>query len=1228
MKLGSMEAFRFFAVVLATASVSLARATPIDGVLFGRGSELPQGYSPALISNGDVSLGVDPWLGVSGTNCFEFSSGIFRAGRRYMDGWRCLYPQGSFKTIVEVDGKVADIGDWRQELNIETASCLVENDFGGVRMSGRVFVPTGRRAIVIRQVFSVTDARTHDVRAGLDAMAPDFKKRLVGDWRADVALGAKTYAFRAYARTVNDAALTVGGADGTSTEPIRKFRLEPGEERTLDWYLTMADTLDEGSGNPVEMSKVELSELRRIGHDALLAAHVRDWGRYYAERAIDIPDARLMRMTKMAEYHLRCVGTRWSFPIGIMNSHWAGRVFAFDEMYAVQGLLAAGHFNLARKASDFRKATLPQAIGRNAHKTSKEHFGYGARWVWETMEGLNEEGSIIGYWLDHIFHMAAIARTCYLQYQYTGDERYLRETCYPVMRECARYFRTFWVYDDKADGTSFIGKCTDFERLGPAKERPFMTTIGVIHTFRIFAEAAEILGTDGAEAAEYLAVAERLEKGLPVWEDRYASYLGTDKLCVGLLAGFFPFPTFGRDNVFQMNAAKAFLEQGKKAGNMYPMGREVCPWYAGTMSVAALRMGDGEAAYRWVDEAWRSAGVWGEYYEINEPGVAVCKPWFMTAAGNCLYAVCKLLVTEEDGEIRIAAGVPKSWEDFSFRLPVSGGRWIEMKAEGGKLAKLSVSDKNGRKAEAKTVLPDWLCGKGFSMPEVARPRRILLDGCDAECVSLSDDGVVTIAGAKSASFVTLEWSADLSGVKVLNDEWERTYGETGWREVGARPSPWYFLATDGERTDALGVAVQPNAFACWLAATNGVKLKLDLRAGSRPVRLDGRRLDLCRIVLRRGRKGETPFEAGRDFCRMMCPSPRLPSAPVYGYNDWYCAYGKNSATNFLLDLEFVMGAMGGAMENPPFAIVDDGWQLRDISGFCPGENGEWTASNPRWGMAMDEFARRVKALGARPGLWYRPLNPWRKMPDAWRMTSLDTWENGRTNGCSGTIDPTAPGLREKIIRDLMRFRSWGMEAVKIDFITYDWNGRWGFALGETIIDHEGCVWRDDSRTGAEVVRSLYEAMREGAGDEMMIIGCNAVNHFAAGLFELQRIGDDTSGYEWSRTCKMGPNTLGMRAIQNGTFFLNDGDCVGLKSEGSVPWEKNRQWLDLVSRSGTALFVSWKRQLGTVPAVRDALGAALRHASLPQPTGEPLDWISNIRPSIWKFSDVVQRYDWR
>jgi len=476
---------------------------------------------------------------------------------------------------------------------------------------------------------------------------------------------------------------------------------------------------------------------------------------------------------------------------------------------------------------------------------------------------------------------------------------------------------------------------------------------------------------------------------------------------------------------------------------------------------------------------------------------------------------------------------------------------------------------------------------------------------------------VYVSGEGSVSKVELVWNVALpKDALIYGGDWERTYGTAGWYRMDDKAAPyegwkpWYFLVNDGKRTDGYGLMVQPNAFGAWKVAPGSVTLSLDVRAGSHPLELKGRQwgMKACTIVDRRGDEKETPFEAAQKFCRKMCPNPRLPKEPVYGYNDWYCSYGTNTATNFLADAEFIVSLVKGEKVRP-YVVVDDGWQRGRHELAKSKSETRWASVNEKWGMDMDEFARRVKAMGAKPGLWYRPFLP----------------DDGLPNK-GIPMDPTDPALEKRIRADMVRFVKWGFVLLKADFLTYDWNGKWGGSFAESPVVQEFPEWHDRSRTTAEVVKGLYAAMREEAGDGMVIIGCNALDHFAAGLFEIQRTGDDTSGYEWDRTRKMGPNTVGMRAIHHGTFYASDGDCFGLTKTDAIPWRLNSQWLDLVSRSGTALFVSWKREL-TTPEIRDALETALRRAAKVQPVGEPLDWMEHLRPVRWRFGDEIRNYNW-
>jgi alpha-galactosidase len=340
----------------------------------------------------------------------------------------------------------------------------------------------------------------------------------------------------------------------------------------------------------------------------------------------------------------------------------------------------------------------------------------------------------------------------------------------------------------------------------------------------------------------------------------------------------------------------------------------------------------------------------------------------------------------------------------------------------------------------------------------------------------------------------------------------------------------------------------------------------------------------------------------------MCPNPRLPSHPVYGSNDWYWAYGNNSADTVRADAQHIveLSPTGG---NRPFAVIDDGWQPgrgQDKAG-----TGTWDRGNEKF-PDMPGLAADIRRTGARAGIWIRPLQATADAPDGWRLPRDRT-----------VLDPTVPEVRQKVTDDIARLRQWGFELIKHDYTTFDIFGRWGFQMGAALTKDGWTFASGPTRTTAEVIDDLYGTIRKSAGDSL-VIGCNTVSHLSAGHFEICRVGDDTSGTEWSRTRKMGVNTLAFRGAQHGAFYVADADCVGVTN--AVPWNLTRQWLDLLARSGTMLFVSLAPDALGDEQRRD-LKEALALAASAQPLGEPLDWQRAIYPSRWRLMHRERTYDW-
>lgn len=446
--------------------------------------------------------------------------------------------------------------------------------------------------------------------------------------------------------------------------------------------------------------------------------------------------------------------------------------------------------------------------------------------------------------------------------------------------------------------------------------------------------------------------------------------------------------------------------------------------------------------------------------------------------------------------------------------------------------------------------------------------------------------------------VRLRWSGALTGeLKVLGDAWERSYGDLGWKAPDAeRVLPWYCAVHAADGTHGYGVKTGAGAFASWRVDTEGVTLWLDVRNGGRGVVLGRRELEAATVVGRKGGWDEDPLDAVKAFCGRMTLAANAKELPaLFGTNDWYYAYGKNSADGIERDAD-LMASLAPAGGVRPFTIIDDGWRV------------------PEKFPDMRGLAKRIAGKGVRPGIWVRPLQAPADAKETWLLPGARFGQKTE-RAKELAYDPTIPEARSLVLNKIAEVVEWGYELVKHDFSTYELFGQWGFEMGASPT-LPGWGFHDRNKTNAEIVNELYSDIRRTCGTST-VIGCNTIGHLSAGLFEASRTGDDVSGKDWDRTRRMGVNTLAFRLAQNRTFFVGDPDCVPLTK--AVAWDKTKQWLDVVARSGTALIVS--PEPGAVGAEqRDALREAFAIAARPVRDARPLDWMETMTPQTWRFNN--------
>lgn len=484
---------------------------------------------------------------------------------------------------------------------------------------------------------------------------------------------------------------------------------------------------------------------------------------------------------------------------------------------------------------------------------------------------------------------------------------------------------------------------------------------------------------------------------------------------------------------------------------------------------------------------------------------------------------------------------------------------------------------------------------------------------DDVTVTAGEDGTVTVrADWTPVCKVRLTFERKIiHQPKVLGDTWERAYADMEWKAAdGSRKMPWYFFAWDGAVNHCFGIKTGPNSLCYWLFDGREVSLTLDLRSGTDPVHLGGRELEACTIVTAI-LEGDL-HDSCAAFCRMLCDAPRTVSRPIFGGNDWYCNYGDNSYEKIAEHARRVVECAKNC-EYPPYMVIDDGWQLCHNARNSGYNGGPWGYANSNFG-DMKAMADEIKAAGAIPGIWFRPLETMEQVPESWLL---------KRDFDNVTLDPSVPEVLDLVRRDVKTIVSWGYKLIKHDFSSADIFGKWGFQMDDDL--HYGQThFADRTRTTAEIMKAFYLAIREAAGDDVLIMGCNTFSHLSAGIMDIQRTGDDTSGREWERTKNYGINTLAFRMMQHNAFYSVDADCVGITNE--VAWEKNRQWLDVLAKSGTPLFVSIAQD-AYHDHVKEAVTKAFEDVCGCHRTSRPVDWLESRTPRVWESVYGTDRYEW-
>lgn len=272
---------------------------------------------------------------------------------------------------------------------------------------------------------------------------------------------------------------------------------------------------------------------------------------------------------------------------------------------------------------------------------------------------------------------------------------------------------------------------------------------------------------------------------------------------------------------------------------------------------------------------------------------------------------------------------------------------------------------------------------------------------------------------------------------------------------------------------------------------------------------------------------------------------------------------------------------------------------------------------------MKPTADYIKEYGLTPGLWFMPFAGTSYDPyfaDKQHLFAMKESKPFEVRWGGTCLDLTNPEAQ-----DVVRMRTqticgdWGYQYIKIDgmwtgmatAIAYVNEGYKEDDLGETTLS-------DPDMTHVEAYRAGVRIVREAAGKNVFILGCNLAQNMrilgpTIGFVDAMRIGPD-NGPKWSSMVR-GPFSGSNLYFLHGRVWYNDPDPVYVRP--SVPMEQARALVSWVTLAGQLHAHSF--YYADLPPERlDLLKRAIpSHNLLPR----PVDLFDERTPRIWLLEDT-------
>lgn len=227
--------------------------------------------------------------------------------------------------------------------------------------------------------------------------------------------------------------------------------------KELNFYALITSPFEQQGNEEFALETLKQASLK--GFDALLAENERCWKAFWEKSFIETDDDYLDNLWHLTMYY-SCAGQRGRYPGRFINSLWNWNrdvqpwnfYFHWNQQEVYWGLNAAGHHELCESYLNYRFDGM-----EHSREDAERLFGVkDGLFVSDVCDrrGYNSEGEKHNH-----TPVGEIALDFWRQYQYTGDEKFLREKALPYLLGAARFFTSLFVLEPDGCYHARCGTC-------------------------------------------------------------------------------------------------------------------------------------------------------------------------------------------------------------------------------------------------------------------------------------------------------------------------------------------------------------------------------------------------------------------------------------------------------------------------------------------------------------------------------------------------------------------------------------------------------------------------------------------------------------------------------------------------------------------------------------------------------------------------------------------------